>query len=94
MFRSTDGDLIGLRDEPVPAGHEPLLVPVMRDGQRTGPPRTLDTARNRFRADLDRAPQEVRRIEDPVAPEPAMTEALERLTREAREQGLERAGLS
>ena len=94
VFRSTDGDLIGLRDEPVPAGHEPLLVPVMRDGQRTGPPRTLDTARNRFRADLDRAPQEVRRIEDPVAPEPAMTEALERLTREAREQGLERAGLS
>jgi nicotinate phosphoribosyltransferase len=94
VFRSAGGDLIGLRDEPIPAGHEPMLVPVMRGGERTGPHRTLETARSLFRADLDRIPQESRRIDDPAAPEPAMTEALERLTREAREQGLERAGLS
>jgi nicotinate phosphoribosyltransferase len=94
VFRSAEGDLIGLRDEPIPAGHEPMLVPVMRGGERTGPPRTLDTARSLFRADLDRMPQEARHIDEPAAREPSTTEALERLTREAREQGLERAGLS
>ncbi len=94
VFRSTNGDLIGLRDEPVPYGHEPLLVPVMQNGERTGPHRTLDTARALFHSDLERLPIEARRIEDPAALEPATTGELERLTREAREQGLERAGLS
>jgi hypothetical protein len=33
---ATAGDNPGVRDEPVRAGHEPLLVPVMLDGQPTG----------------------------------------------------------
>ncbi|MGW5672019.1 nicotinate phosphoribosyltransferase, partial [Micromonospora sp. NPDC003776] len=31
------GDIVGLRDEPPPAGREPLLVPVMREGRRLAP---------------------------------------------------------
>ncbi len=30
--------MVGLRDEPLPEDREPLLVPVMADGRRTGPP--------------------------------------------------------
>ncbi|HKZ75282.1 MAG TPA: nicotinate phosphoribosyltransferase, partial [Actinomycetota bacterium] len=40
VFRGEGGDVIGLRDEPPPPGSEPLLVPVMLEGRRTGPPRT------------------------------------------------------
>ena len=70
VFRGTKGDVIGLRDEPLPDDHEPLLVPVMSHGRRTGPPRTLATARTLFRADLERIPPDAARIEDPVAPAP------------------------
>jgi nicotinate phosphoribosyltransferase len=42
VFRGPDGDVVALRSEPVPDGHEPLLVPVMEAGRRTGPPRTRD----------------------------------------------------
>ncbi|MCI0635064.1 MAG: nicotinate phosphoribosyltransferase [Actinobacteria bacterium] len=94
VFRGHDGDLVGLRDEPILPNHEPLLVPVMRGGERTGPHRTLETSRSLFRADLEHVPTDARRIEDPVAHEPHTTEALDRLTEEARDQALERAGLA
>jgi nicotinate phosphoribosyltransferase len=77
----------------VPDDHEPLLVPVMRGGQRTGPHRTLETARSLFRSDLERVPQSARTIEDPVAPLPAISKALEELYESAREDALRRAGL-
>jgi nicotinate phosphoribosyltransferase len=93
VFRGPASDLVGLRDEPLPEGHEPLLVPVMRNGQRTGPPRTLETARALFRRDLERVPEQARRIVRPLAPEPANTEALDRLTQQARSDALRRAGL-
>ena len=38
VFRGPAGDVLALRDEPAPPGYQPLLVPVMRGGQRlTGP---------------------------------------------------------
>ena len=55
-------DVIGLRDEPRPAGAEPLLQPVMRAGQRVGPPESLDAAQQRFEADLDALPARSRRL--------------------------------
>jgi nicotinate phosphoribosyltransferase len=94
VFRGPDGDLLGLRDEPLPDDHEPLLVPVMHGGERTGPHRTLDIARMHFRTDLERAPEAARRITDPEPQEPSTTEALERLTEQARAEALERAGLA
>jgi nicotinate phosphoribosyltransferase len=93
VFRGPDGDVVGLRDEPLPDDREPLLVPVMSAGRRTGPPRTLETARTLFRADLERVPQDARRIEDPLAPVPRNSDALERLSERARADALERAGL-
>jgi nicotinate phosphoribosyltransferase len=85
--------VVGLRDEALPEDREPLLVPVMADGRRTGPPRTLETARTLFRADLEQVPEEARRIEDPVAPVPTNSDALERLSERAKADALKRAGL-
>jgi nicotinate phosphoribosyltransferase len=93
VFRGPDGDTLGLREEPLPPNTEPLLVPVMSDGKRTGPHRTLDTARALFRADLERLPEGARRIEKPKPVEPRTSESLSRLTDEARADALRRAGV-
>jgi nicotinate phosphoribosyltransferase len=82
VFRGTaaDGDLLGLRDEPPPAGREPLLVPVMAGGQRTGPAgKELAAARERFEADLAWLPEPARRLREPRAVLVALTEPLRRL---------------
>jgi nicotinate phosphoribosyltransferase len=93
VFRGRGEDVVGLRDEPLPDDREPILVPVMRDGRRTGPPRTLETARSLFRADLEHVPEAGRRTVDPVAPTPRNSDALERLSKRARADALKRAGL-
>ncbi len=94
VFRGPDGDVIALRDEEPPPGAEPLLLPVMRDGRRTGPPGTLAEARARFEADLERLPEGARRIADPEAPVAAISEELARLAAEARADALRRAGVA
>ena len=33
VYRGPGGDVLALRDEPAPPGHQPLLVPVMRGGR-------------------------------------------------------------
>ncbi|MCU1461330.1 MAG: putative nicotinate phosphoribosyltransferase [Acidimicrobiales bacterium] len=79
-------DLLALRDEPVPAGGEPLLVPVMRGGRRLDdrPDPSLAAARRRFEADRDWLPAAARRLRDPVAPEVRITDALATLTESVR----------
>jgi nicotinate phosphoribosyltransferase len=63
------GDVLGLRDQPVPADHRPLLEPVMRAGHRI---RDEDSAgevvaaRDRFDRDLAWLPDAARRLTDPV----------------------------
>jgi nicotinate phosphoribosyltransferase len=93
VFRSAGGDTVALRDEPLPDGTEPLLVPVMRDGERTGPHRTLDTARALFRADLAGLPDESLRIVDPVPMRPGVSGPLADLTERARTDALRRVGV-
>jgi nicotinate phosphoribosyltransferase len=93
VFRGADGDTIGLRNEPVPEGHEPLLVPVMHEGRRTGPHRTLETARHLFEADLQHVPESARRIGEPQAPVARVSDALRSLTEETRAEALRRAGV-
>jgi nicotinate phosphoribosyltransferase len=93
VFRGPDGDTIGLRDEPLPDGHSPLLVPVMRGGERTGPHRTLDTARALFRADLERLPEQARQIRDPEPVRPRISASLQELTERARTDVLRRVGV-
>jgi nicotinate phosphoribosyltransferase len=93
VFRGPSGDTIGLRDEPLPEGCEPLLVPVMSDGERTGPHRTLETARALFRADLERLPEPALRIERPEGRLPQTSDALVALTERARVDALRRVGV-
>ena len=52
VYRGPAGDVLTLRDEPAPPGHEPLLVPVMRGGQRLAGPEALQVAQHRCAADL------------------------------------------
>jgi len=93
VFRGARGDVLGLRDEPVPADHEPLLVPVMQGGRRVGAMQTLDAARALFSSDLERLPEGSRRITGPDTQTPATSEALAELSRRARAEALGRAGI-
>lgn len=93
VFRSVAEDVIGLRDEPVPSRMEPLLVPVMKEGRRTGPARPLASARARFEADLARIPAAATRLTDPETREARFSAALQELTDEARADALRRAGV-
>ncbi|MEV5973036.1 nicotinate phosphoribosyltransferase [Streptomyces sp. NPDC051921] len=85
-------DVIGLANEQPPEGTEPLLLPVMRGGLRTGPPDTLAAARARFEADLAALPEEARRIERPVPPVPAVSTRLTALTAVVRHRMQARTG--
>src|SRR5918995_407375 len=93
VFRGPDGDVVGLRDEPLPPGSEPLLVPVMKDGRRTGPHRTLETARSLFHADLERLPEPMKAVERPDQHVPRVSDALLQLTHDARSDALKRAAV-
>ena len=66
--RDADGriarDVIALDDEPVVAGGEPLLVPVMRAGQRVAPSEGLDAVRVRVRAGLASLPEALTSLDD------------------------------
>ncbi|HCU97449.1 MAG TPA: nicotinate phosphoribosyltransferase [Actinobacteria bacterium] len=62
-------DLLARRDEPGSAGYEPLLLPVMRAGQRTGPPDTVAAARARLERDLAGLPAHARDLREPVPPQ-------------------------
>ena len=82
VFRSTGGeieDVIGLREEPVPAGCEGLLISVMEGGTRTGQRGALDEARERFRADLARLPAATLALRTPTPLEPSYSAELQRL---------------
>jgi nicotinate phosphoribosyltransferase len=63
-----EADLLTTRGEDGPAGHEPLLLPVMRAGRRVGPMDTIERARQRLTRDLDGLPAGARRITDPTTP--------------------------
>jgi nicotinate phosphoribosyltransferase len=93
VFRGDDGDTLGLRDEPAPARHEPVLEHVMAGGRRTGRAASLEAARERFRRDVERLPSEVRAISSPATTPPRTSEALAELTRRARADALARAGI-
>jgi len=93
VLRGPGGDVIALRNEPVPEGSEPLLVPVMQGGRRTGPPRTLETARRLFEADLAALPEGARRLTNPQPPSTHVSDALHALTGSVRAETLRRAGV-
>jgi nicotinate phosphoribosyltransferase len=85
VWRRTDGvegDLLATRAEPGPSGCEPLLVPVMRNGQRLGSPGTIEGARRCLADDLALLPPAWADLHSPVPVEVAVSEPLLRLTDE------------
>ena len=81
VFRGApeEGDLLGERDEPAPAGSEPLLVPVLLGGRRTGAGGDLAAASARFEADLAWLPEAAKELTDPQPPPVRESERLARL---------------
>jgi nicotinate phosphoribosyltransferase len=73
-------ECLATRDEPGPAGTEPLLVPVMRGGLRVGPPDTLAAARQRLERDLDGLSPSARDLHEPTCPPVALSDRLRALT--------------
>lgn len=72
-------DVLGLRDEPGPAGTEPLLVEVMRGGRRVHPADPIEVLRERCARDLAALPESARVLRGPVAPPVLRSEALSAL---------------
>jgi nicotinate phosphoribosyltransferase len=88
------GDLVGLRDEPVPPGRARLLEPVMAGGRRVGPAEGLAAARARFEADLAWLPERARALREPEPVPVLLTERLERLRDQVRADLAARAGVA
>jgi nicotinate phosphoribosyltransferase len=86
VFRGTSlaDDVIGLRDDEAPGGHEPILVRAMEEGRRVVPEDTIEAARDRFERDLAILPEEARRIRDPAAPHARHTRRFEALAQDVR----------
>lgn len=85
VFRTAgQPDLITLWDEPPPAGAEPLLRTVMRDGRRTGPPDDLATARARLAADVAALSEPALRVHGPEPSRPRVSRRLSQLTTDVR----------
>jgi nicotinate phosphoribosyltransferase len=87
-------DLLALRDEPGPAGSEPLLFPVMQAGSRTGPSDTVPLASARLARDLAALPEAARDLHEPVPPRVRMSEPLQELAMDLTEQTRRRQGIA
>ncbi|MFE7317968.1 nicotinate phosphoribosyltransferase [Streptomyces sp. NPDC057555] len=86
-------DVIGLAEEPVPAGGVPLLETLMRDGARRAPRAPLAEARARLAADLAQLPAAARTVRSPRPPSASVSAPLAALTTEVRRR-IERAVLA
>ena len=73
---SVADDVLAIRDEPGPPGAAPMLVPVLRDGERLGAAGTIDEARHRLQSDLLALPDDARRLLRPSQPVPNVSSAL------------------
>ena len=81
VFRSPAGDIIGLRNESPPPGYEPLLLPVMRQGRRLGPPEPITEATRRCASCLNRLPRGSLALREPEQVSVTISARLERLRR-------------
>jgi nicotinate phosphoribosyltransferase len=94
VWRTPDGDVLTLRDEQPPSRDaEPLLEPVLLRGARVLASPSIAELTRRFTADLDRVPDEARRLRDPIPIVARHSKELIALTERARSGALRRAGL-
>ncbi|MGW7577068.1 nicotinate phosphoribosyltransferase [Streptomyces sp. NPDC054765] len=77
-------DVLGLADEPLPAGAAPLLETLMRGGRRSTPRGRLDEARRRVAADVAELPATARYIRSPHAVRAQVSKRLSALTAHVR----------
>ncbi len=99
VYRGEDGDMLTLRDEPPPPRHQPLLVPVMRQGRPVSAREPLAAAQQRYRADLAWLPPTAQALRDPEPVLVRISDQLkvlqDRVTSDLRRRtGAQRAGLS
>ena len=80
-------DIIALDDEKLPGGL-PLLEEVMRGGERTGPPATLDEARSRFENDFASLDDRFKVLKNPPRFPVSISGKLEKLSSQVREEAL------
>ena len=87
-YRGPTGDILALRDEPPPAGHQPLLRPVMRHGKRVTAAEPLAAAQRRCADSLAWLPPAAQALRAPspaaVRTSPALTALRQELARELR----------
>lgn len=79
------GDVLAIRSEPPPPGRTPLLIQVMRGGERVTPVEPVAVARERLAADLAGLPAASRALRTPTVVPVQVSERLEALTRDVRE---------
>lgn len=83
-------DVLSTRTEPGPPGTEPLLVPVMRQGERVDralpPAQAIEAARRRLERDLDALPAMALDLHHPIAPEVVPSDLLAILTATVRDE--------
>jgi nicotinate phosphoribosyltransferase len=79
IHRGPGGDILALRDEPAPPGHQPLLAPVMRGGKRLTAAEPLAAARQRCAADLAWLSPAARALRDPAPMPVQISPRLQRL---------------
>jgi nicotinate phosphoribosyltransferase len=77
VYRSEEGDVIGLAGEELPG--EQLLQPVLREGSRVSDPPSLDTIRDRAATQVAALPERVRALRDPATVPATLSPALEAL---------------
>ena len=87
-------DVLCLRDEDAPAGAEPMLEAVMREGRRLTPSPSITDGRVRFEADLALVPRKARRLTHPEHVTVTHSEALRALTARTRGEAERRAGVT
>ncbi len=90
VFRSGQGDVLGMRDEDLPGDR--LLEAVMRDGVRLAPATTVAEARSRLESDLAALPEAAKRLEEPERVAVGISAALRAAAAAAREDAVARAG--
>jgi nicotinate phosphoribosyltransferase len=82
VFRTDDGDVIGLAGEDLPG--RPLLAGVLQGGRRTAPAPPIEEARDRAAAEVAALPERVRALRDPDTMPPALSARLQALEEELR----------
>ncbi|MBT9312078.1 nicotinate phosphoribosyltransferase [Leptothoe kymatousa] len=80
IFRSEQGDRLGLADEATPAHADGLLMPVMRHGQRVVADDSLGQICARATRSVAQLPATARDVVNPIIPQAEISPALQKLT--------------